>query len=90
MDRFDKPRRLASFLLDTILSAPISQRESISSLNKFLNTFDESIGVLESLNIPNFGDFLLFSIAFRSLPVSSRRLFEMSNWEEYPKAQELF
>ncbi|XP_022181619.1 uncharacterized protein LOC111041619 [Myzus persicae] len=64
VDRFDKPRRLASFLLDTILSAPISQQESISSLNKFLNTFDKSIGVLESLNIPNFGDFLLFSIAF--------------------------
>jgi len=90
VDRFDKPRRLASFLLDTVLSAPISQQESISSLNKFLNTFDESFGVLESLNIPNFGEFLLFSIAFRSLPVSSRRLFEMSNSEEYPKAQELF
>uniref|UniRef100_A0A2S2PC00 Uncharacterized protein n=1 Tax=Schizaphis graminum TaxID=13262 RepID=A0A2S2PC00_SCHGA len=90
VERFDKPRKLASFILDTILSAPIIQQESVSSLNKFLNVFDETIGTLESLEIPNFGDFLLFSIAFRSLPVSSRRLFETSNSEEYPKVQELF
>lgn len=90
VERFDKPRKLASFILDTILSAPMIQQESASSLNKFLNVFDENIGILESLEIPDFGDFLLFSIAFRSLPVSSRRLFEMTNSEEYPKAQELF
>jgi len=89
VDRFDKPRRLASFMLDTILSAPIIQQESVSALNKFLNNFDENIAVLKSLEIPDLGDFLLFSIAFRSLPVSSRRLFEMANSEEYPKAQEL-
>lgn len=90
VERFDKPRKLASFILDTILSAPMIQQESAPSLNKFLNVFDENIGILESLEIPDFGDFLLFSIAFRSLPVSSRRLFEMTNSEEYPKAQELF
>ncbi|XP_022160333.1 uncharacterized protein LOC111026542 [Myzus persicae] len=90
VERFDKPRKLASFILDTISSAPMIQQESASSLNKFLNIFDENIGILESLEIPDFGDFLLFSIAFRSLPVSSRRLFEMTNSEEYPKAQELF
>ncbi|XP_050065185.1 uncharacterized protein LOC126554126 [Aphis gossypii] len=90
VERFDKPRKLASFILDVILSAPIIQQESTSSLNKFLNIFDENVGILESLEIPDFGDFLLFSIAFRSLPVSSRRLFETTNSEEYPKAQELF
>ncbi|KAF0748221.1 Uncharacterized protein FWK35_00023001 [Aphis craccivora] len=58
--------------------------------NKFLNIFDENVGILESLEIPDLGDFLMFSIAFRSLPVSSRRLFEMTNSEKYPKAQELF
>lgn len=90
VERFDKPRKLASFILDTILSAPIIQQESASSLSKFLNIFDENVGILESLEIPDLGDFLMFSIAFRSLPVSSRRLFEMTNLEEYPKAQELF
>ncbi|KAF0754056.1 Uncharacterized protein FWK35_00018224 [Aphis craccivora] len=90
VERFDKPRKLASFILDTILSAPIIQQESASSLSKFLNIFDENVGIFESLEIPDLGDFLMFSIAFRSLPVSSRRLFEMTNSEEYPKAQELF
>jgi len=90
VERFDKPRKLASFVLDTILSAPIIQQESASSLNTFLNIFDENVGIIESLEIPDFGDFLLFSIAFRYLPVSLRRLFEMTNSEEYTKAQKLF
>ncbi|XP_025204843.1 uncharacterized protein LOC112601423 [Melanaphis sacchari] len=90
VERYDQPRRLASSLIDSILSAPEMQQESVASLNKFLCTFDENIAILESLEIPNLGDFLLFSVAFRSLPVLSRRLFETTNQDEYPKAQDLF
>lgn len=36
------------------------------------------------------GDFILFSLAFRSLPTSSRRLFETTNQELYPRVQDLF
>ncbi|KAF0721996.1 Uncharacterized protein FWK35_00015419, partial [Aphis craccivora] len=76
VERYDQPRRLASSLIDSILSAPIMQQESVGSLNKFLCTFDEDIAILESLEIPNLGDFLLFSVAFRYLPILSRRIFE--------------
>jgi len=90
VQRYDQPRRLASSLIESILSAPLIPQESVASLSKFLNVFDENIAILDSLEIPDLGDFLLFSVAFRSLPVLSRRLFETTNTNEYPKVQELF
>lgn len=83
IERYDRPRRLASFILDKMLSATVLVK-SLASLNKFLYNFDENIAVLESLQIPDLGDFLLFSVAFRTVPVSSRRLFEMNSTEDYP------
>lgn len=49
-------------------SATALVQESVASLNKFLCTFYENISVLELLQIPDLGDFLLFSVAFRLFP----------------------
>lgn len=68
----------------------VNSRICISALNKFLCTFDEIIAVFTSLQIPDLGDFLIFSIAFRAIPNSSHRLFEISNTDEYPRARDLF
>jgi len=90
VERYDKPRKLASTLLESMLTAPVIQNESVTSLNRFLSNFDENISILNSVGIPNLGDFILFSLAFRSLPTLSRRLFETTNQEVYPRAQDLF
>lgn len=91
VERYDMPRKLASRLLESMFSAtPITHNESVISLNKFLNIFDENIAILNSLEIPDLGDFILFSLAFRELPTSSRRLFETTNQEVYPQSQDLF
>ncbi|XP_050065896.1 uncharacterized protein LOC126554955 [Aphis gossypii] len=84
VERYDKPRKLASTIIDKLLSAPVASSETFVSLQTFLSNFDENIALLESLHIPNLSSFLLFSLAARCLPVSSRRLFEAENDEEYP------
>lgn len=90
VERYDKPRKLASRLLESMFSAPVIQNKSVTSLNTILNTFDENIAVLSSLDVPDLSDFIWFSLAFRSLPTSSRRLFETANQEAYPYSQSLF
>lgn len=67
--RYDKPRMLASAVVEKILAAPMSSEETLASLTKFINIFDEGVSVLRSLNIPDMGDFILFSIASRCLPL---------------------
>ncbi|KAF0759210.1 Integrase catalytic domain-containing protein, partial [Aphis craccivora] len=47
-------------------------------------TFSESISLLDALKIPDTGSFILFSIAFRCLPVSTRKLFEANSSVDYP------
>lgn len=87
--RFDKPRLVACSVVETLLSAPMSSNESLSDLNLFMVAFDESVSVLNSLNIPNLGDFILFSLASRCLPISCRTLFESQVVGDYPTVDEL-
>jgi len=87
VERYDKPRKLASSIIDKLLNAPVATCESLAALQTFLSTFDENIALLETLRIPDLASFLLFSLAARCLPTSSRRLFESENTEEYPSVQ---
>ncbi|XP_025193669.1 uncharacterized protein LOC112593492, partial [Melanaphis sacchari] len=87
VERYDKPRKLASSIIEKLVSAPVATSETFAALQTFLSTFDENIAILESLQIPDLSSFLLFSLAARCLPVSSRRLFESENTEEYPSIQ---
>ncbi|KAF0703914.1 Integrase catalytic domain-containing protein, partial [Aphis craccivora] len=84
VERYDRPRKLASSIIDKLLTAPVATSETFAGLQTFLATFDENIVILESLNVPDLSSFLLFSLAARCLPLSSRRLFETENTEEYP------
>lgn len=45
--------------------------------------------LLESMLIPNFSSFILFSMVARPLPLSTRRLFETENREEYPSIKSI-
>lgn len=87
VERYDKPRMLASSIMNKLISAPVAAFETQESLQSFLSVFDENIAILESLQIPNLASFMLFSLAARCLPTSSRRLFESENTEEYPSVQ---
>lgn len=89
VERFDKPRKLATNIIDKLISAAPVQQESYGALTEFLNTFDENIAILESLNIPDLGSFLLFVLAARNLPISCRKLFESENQNEYPHVEDI-
>jgi len=81
---YDKPRKLASSIIESLLAAPVSNSESLLGLKQFLNVFDEGLAILESLHLPDLCSFLLFTIAAKSLPIHTRRLFESENSSEYP------
>lgn len=87
--RFDRPRLVASSLLETLLTAQRSSNETLIDLNKFLLIFDEGIAVLESMKIPNLGDFILFTLASRCLPSYSVKLFESQLSSGFPTVKDL-
>lgn len=88
-NKFDKPRLVASSFVEKLLSAPMATNESLASLTKFISIFDEGVSVLKSLMLPDLGDFILFTLASRCLPVTCRTLFEATLGSEYPSADAL-
>lgn len=81
---FDKPRQLATVIVDKILSMPTQSQESLTGLKEFLSVFSDQISVLRSLGIPQLEEFLLFALSVRCLPISTRKGFEATNVEEFP------
>jgi hypothetical protein len=73
---FNRPRMVATSLVDKLLNVPSSTQESLPELTRFLCEFSESVSLLNALNIPVLGSFLLFALAFRRLPITTRKLFE--------------
>jgi len=53
-------------------------------LKQFLSVFDERLSILESLYLPDLCSFLLFTIASKSHPTHTHRLYESENSSEYP------
>ncbi|KAL4126593.1 hypothetical protein QTP88_010805 [Uroleucon formosanum] len=88
-DRFNCPRLVATTLVDNLLNATSMSQESFHDLNQFLSTFNRNIALLDALKIKDLGSFMLFSIAFRCLPIVTRRLFEASNLTDYPTVHQL-
>ncbi|CAI6369944.1 unnamed protein product [Macrosiphum euphorbiae] len=74
--RFYRPRMVATALLEKVLNAPLSSQESLHDLTVFLSTFDENISLLSAMDIPDPGSFILFTSAFRALPLATRKSFE--------------
>lgn len=90
VSKFDKPRLVASALVDSLLRVPVVSTETLVDLNKFMALFNENVSVLRSLKLPDLGDFILFSLASRCLPTSCRTLFESQLTTEYPTVSDLF
>lgn len=89
VQRFDKPRQLASAIVEKLLTANVADKETLSSLTSFLNTFDEASASLRALNIPDLSGYILFVTASRCLPLYCRKLFEAENRVEYPTIGQL-
>uniref|UniRef100_A0A2S2P573 Uncharacterized protein n=2 Tax=Schizaphis graminum TaxID=13262 RepID=A0A2S2P573_SCHGA len=87
--RYDKPRQLATNLVNEMLNATSSHQESPTVLINFLNIFCENIALLRSLNVADIGSFLLFAISVRCLPSTTRRLFEQGNTVDFPTVDSL-
>ncbi|KAL4154263.1 hypothetical protein QTP88_002088 [Uroleucon formosanum] len=87
-DKFNRPRLVATSLVDKLLQSSAMTQESLNDLNTFVGTFSESIS-LDALKIPDAGSFILFSIAFRRLPVSTRKLFKANSTVDYPSIGQL-
>lgn len=87
--RFHRPRMVAASLIDKLLAAPVLTHESLVDLNKFIAIFDENLSVLHTLGIPDLGSFILFSMAFRCLPIFCRKLFESTVSDDFPTVDNL-
>lgn len=51
--------------------------------------FSECISLLDALNIPDVGSFILFTLAFRLLPLHTYKLFETITTTDFPSMNEL-
>jgi hypothetical protein len=85
-ERFYRPRLVATSLIDKLLNSTNMSQELLSDLNNFPSTVNEAISLLEALDVPNIfmGSFILFTIAFKRLPVATRKLFESCSTADYP------
>lgn len=90
VSRYDKPRLVAGAFVDQLLQVPVASVDSLSDLNKFMSVFGESISVLTALQVPDLGDFILFSLASRCLSSSCRTLFESETTSDFPTVDNLF
>ncbi|XP_050058384.1 uncharacterized protein LOC126550574 [Aphis gossypii] len=89
-DRYDNKRLLATAHCDKLFSFERLQRESVSSLSSFVNTFRENVAALKALGVVDLSGFLLFYIGARVIDPDTRRLFEASvPQESIPKLDEL-
>ncbi|XP_025193651.1 uncharacterized protein LOC112593472 [Melanaphis sacchari] len=88
-NRFNRPRLVASSILEQLLHASTMTQESLSDLSAFVGTFHENQSLLTALKIPDIGSFILFSMAFRCLPVHTRKLFEAQSTADYPTLNQL-
>ncbi|XP_022182590.1 uncharacterized protein LOC111042326 [Myzus persicae] len=89
-DRYDNKRLLATAHCDKLFSFERLQRESVSSLLSFVNTFRENVSALKALGVVDLSGFLLFYIGARVIDPDTRRLFEASiPQESLPKLDEL-
>lgn len=53
--RFNRPRLVATSLVEKLLHTSTISQESLRSLNKFVSTFNESNSLLDALKIPDLG-----------------------------------
>lgn len=82
-ERFNKPRQLATLIVDKLLSTPNQSQELFEGLKEFVTLFFDHVSVLKTLNIPDLGSFLLFVISSRCLSLTTRKGFESTNIHDF-------
>jgi len=87
--RFHRPRMVATALVDKLLDFPSYTQESLGELSNFTCVFSECMPFLDGLKIPDVGSFILFTLAFRRLPLHTRKLFETNTTRDIPSMNDL-
>lgn len=59
------------------------------NLNGFLSVVNESLSLLSTLEVPDIGSFILFTIAFQCLCTAIRKLFESFVISDYLPVDDL-
>lgn len=54
-ESYDKPRKLASLIVDKLIAVQSQSQESLDGLKQFLILFSDQVAMLKSLNIPDLG-----------------------------------
>lgn len=91
-DRYQSPRILASAIMNELLSFNPAKRGTSDSLRHFLKIFQDHVSTLKSINgINDMSDFLLMTIASKSLDPLTRTLFEskMAEKSDLPSYNDL-
>lgn len=88
-NRFNRPRMVATNLIEKLLDFPSYTQESLSELSNFTSVFSECVSLLDALDIPDLGSFILFMLAFRRLPLYTRKLFETDTSIDFPSVKGL-
>lgn len=90
-DRYQNKRLIASNALDSIFSVSL-KNNSAKDLRVLLNTFSESLAVLNALNFnTDAWDFLLFYILLGKLDIETRTNFEIqTDSSKIPEYKELY
>ncbi|XP_050538460.1 uncharacterized protein LOC126903928 [Daktulosphaira vitifoliae] len=88
-DRYNKPRQLANSLVERLLNMTRVGQETVVHLNEFLKVFEDSIALLHTLPIPDVGDFVLFTLGMRCLPIGCRKVFESECGGSFPSVEDL-
>lgn len=86
--RYESKRRTATALVQEMLDFPTSTKVNYA---KLLSTFRNAVASLETLAIPNLGDFMVFHILYSKVDKSVRIDFDkkQSNLSEFPTASSL-
>lgn len=89
VERYQNKRILALTYLDKFLNQPAVKSGSFQELQALTNLLHESFYALQSLNIPNLGEFILFHLASRTLDADTRKRFESQNRSRLPTMSDL-
>lgn len=78
INRFDNQRLLATAHVEKLFTFERLQRESVTGLTSFINTFRENVAAIRAIGVDDLAGFLLFFIGARVVDPETRRLFESS------------
>lgn len=76
VNKYQNKRRLATHLLDKMLNFKAFPSETFQNLSSFADTFYECVNSLNTLQVNDLGDFVLFYVALQKLPFATRTAFE--------------